>query len=235
MPRPMSEYGMGKKSGSQTVDKSPWGPSQPNLEFALSQLPSAFSMAGGVQQPTDYGMTALAAPQLQRTISGDMMLNNPYLTDVIQRAMNDVNSQFERGSRYGSGAHMDTLFTKAAAPFRYSNYQQERQNQLAAVQAAPGFDQSAYNLYSSQVAAPYENVRNYAGIAGGIGGQGGEQTSPIYKNQLAGALGGAALGAGVGTAAGATSLMGTAATAGAAAVPALWPYLLGGALLGGLS
>lgn len=142
----------------------------------------------------EYGLLDPAAAELMRTIQGERVGQNPYLEDVIRRASADVNSQFAGMGRYGSGAHMDQLFSKAAAPIRYEDYARERANQLAAVQAAPGFEMAPYQLYGAQQAAPYEGIRNYLDLVGNIGRGGGSQSSPIYNNPLAGALGGGLLG-----------------------------------------
>lgn len=142
----------------------------------------------------EFGLLNPAAQELRATINGDRFNQNPYMDDVIARSMNDVNSNFSLHGRYGSGAHMDQLFTKAAAPIRYANYATERQNQLNAVQMAPGFEMAPYQLNSARQAAPYEQLRNYLGLVGGIAGQGGQQSQPIYSNPLAGIAGGAIAG-----------------------------------------
>lgn len=214
---PRSFFGM----GGGTVRQQPQQPQQPQQFQQAPAQTNPFSVQ-------EFGLLDPAAQELKATISGERLNGqNPYLEDVIARSMNDVNSIFEGKGRYGSGAQLDTLFTKAAAPIRYANYATERQNQLNAVQAAPGFEMAPYQLYSARQAAPYEGLRNYLGLANAVAGQGGESSQPIYKNPLSGALGGAALGAGLG------SLMAPAGATGLAAVGG-WPFLLGGALLGGL-
>lgn len=211
---------MGKKQGTQTIDQSPWGPVQPGLL-------EAYGLAGeqlANYQP--YDLTSPAAAEYAKLISGEYLTNNPYLDDVIRRSMRDVNSQFEGGSRYGSGAHMDALFSSAAAPLRYQDYSRERSNQIQAVTNAPAF-QGAVAM------APYSGINAYLDTVLPIARGGQQQTSPIYSNPLAGAAGGALAGAALAPAG--ASFMGSAATATTAAVPALWPWLLGGALLGGLA
>jgi hypothetical protein len=172
----------------------------------------------------DYGMIDPAMQEIAATVRGDRFNQNPYMDDVIARSMQDVNSQFQRSGRYGSGAHMDQLFTEAAAPIRYANYDAERQRQLAAAQMAPMLP---YQLHSAQQAAPYEGIRNYLDLVNPIAGQGGQASQPIYKNQGAGVLGGAMSGAALGSMMAAPGATGLAAVGG-------WPFLLGGALLGGL-
>jgi len=187
-------------------------PAQTQVQVPQSAPQTPFSI-------DEFGLLDPAAQELKATITGQRFNQNPYLDDVIARSMNDVNSIFEGKGRYGSGAQLDTLFTKAAAPIRYANYAQERQNQLAAVQAAPGFEMAPYQLYSARQAAPYEGLRNYLGLANAVAGQGGEASQPIYKNPLAGALGGGlggyALGSSLGTTYGAAAFGPWGAAAGA--------------------
>lgn len=184
----------------------------------------------------EYGLVDPAAQELLATIQGQRLFQNPNLDEVIRRASADVNSQFAGMGRYGSGAHADALFSRAAAPIRYADYAQERANQLTAVGQAPGFEMVPFQLHSARTAAPYEGIRNYLDLLNPIARGGSQQSSPIYRNPLAGALGGAAGGAALGSALGATTLAGGGLGAGGAlmAAPALWPFLLGGALLGGL-
>ena len=278
---------MGKKSSAQTVDQSPWGPTQGSLKYALSELdrlygrpaqhsqtripnfasgqidnsvvggnaallpmlglepampavlsspmsgsPSPSQVASPVASPVqEYGLIDPAAAELMATIKGERMFQNPNLDEVIRRASADVNSQFEGMGRYGSGAHLDQLFSRAAAPIRYQDYATERANQLNAVQAAPGFEMAPFQLYSARTAAPYEGIKNYLDLLNPIARGGSQQSSPIYRNPLAGALGGGLAGYTLGGAAGsayAGSAIDAAMGAGSSFGP--WGALLGGAL-----
>lgn len=178
----------------------------------------------------DYGLIDPALAELRATVSGERLDNNPFLEDVIRLAGADVNSQFAGYGRYGSGAHAQELFSSVAAPIRYGNYDAERQRQLAAINQAI---MTPYQLYGAEVAAPYEGIRNYLDLVNPIARSGGTQTQnqPIYRNPLAGVIGGGLAGAGLGAA---TASPAAAAAGGIGAVGG-WPFLLGGALLGGLA
>lgn len=217
------------RSGSSVASFMPFPQSQPTQPQS--------SPAPAPSPVQEYGLVDPAAAELLATIRGDRLNQNPYLDEVIRRASADVNSQFAGMGRYGSGAHMDSLFTRAAGPIRYADYAQERANQLAAIQAAPGFEMAPFQLHAARTAAPYEGIRNYLELLNPIARGGSEQSTPIYRNPMAGAVGGALGGAALGSAAGAAGLAGGGLGAGGAlmAAPALWPFLLGGALLGGLA
>ncbi len=198
-------------------------PGMGTLPFAGGQAqPQTQSSQAPYDLPeiADYGLLDPAAAELLSTIKGERLNSNPYLDEVIRRASADVNSQFAGMGRYASGAHADQLFSKAAAPIRYADYARERANQLSAISQAPGFSMAPYQLYSAKQAAPYEGIRNYLDLVGGIGRGGSQQSSPIYKNSAAGLLGGALGGYQLGSGLG-----------GAAFGP--WGALVGG-LLGGL-
>lgn len=230
---------------SQSV--SPFGfmnrnqPQMTQMNPMMNSQPGQFGQPGQYFGLPGYGLLDPAAQQLRSTIQGQNLFSNPNLDEVIRRASADVNSQFEGAGRYGSGSHMDALFSRAAAPIRYQDYARERQNQLSAIQAAPGMEMAPYQLamapyqlYSAQQAAPYEGISNYLNLSSQIGRGGGTQSSPIYKNPLIGALGGGlggyAAGGSLGTAY-AGSAIDAAAGAGASFGP--WGAIIG-ALAGGL-
>lgn len=214
---------MGKKQGQQTVSNAPWGPVQAPLMQGITEAQRIYGtpMMGSRRGPNDPELNLVnsAATELQRTINGDRFGSNPYLEAMIQRAGADVNSQFSGMGRYGSGAHIDQLLSRAALPIRYQNYAQERQNQLNAVQQAEGMNQSV-------LGEPYGPLREYLSTIAPFAGAGGTQSSPIYRNQAAGALGGAAAAGGLASSAG---LFGSAT---AAASPWAWPLVLAGGILG---
>jgi hypothetical protein len=148
--------------------------------------------------PSEYGLANTAAPYLQSTIRGEYLTGNPYIDQIIKQTSGDIGSAFEGYGRYGSGAHGQAI-ANASAQLRYQNYAQERQNQMSAIQQAPGYDIAPYELYGARISAPYENLSRYTELANVYGGQGGVQTQPIYRNRTAGALGGAASGAAIGS------------------------------------
>ena len=76
---------------------------------------------------------------------------------------------------------------------------------------------------------PYMNLNQYANVIQGMpGGYGTTTTSAPRGGALQGAMGGAMLGAGL------PGMLGPAGLGMMAAAPPMWPFLLGGAALGGL-
>lgn len=203
------------------IPQGGWQMQQQAQQTGTSQAPFDPNSVSG------YNLWAPAEAEMMKTISGGYLNgDNPYLESLIGRARQGVNSNFSGMSRYGSGAHMDQLFTQAEAPLRYQDYSAERGRQQTAIGALPQFTQGMAN-------APYADLNAYMGVVNPVARQGGSTNQPTQNNPLAGAAGGALMGAGLAPAG--ASLMGSAATAGAAAVPAMWPWLLGGALLGGFA
>lgn len=97
-------------------------------------LPLARGLAGGANLGEAINMT-------RATARGDFLSGSPGLQGAIDRALdpvqNRIQSQFARAGRMGSGANQEVLtkgLTDAAADISYRDYQQERQNQLAAQQ-----------------------------------------------------------------------------------------------------
>lgn len=170
------------------------------------------------QQTNVYDQLASqGANQMLGTIRGDYLMNSPYIDEVLRRTASDVNSQFEGSGRYGSGAHQDAL-ARAEGAIRYANYQAERQNQLGAIQQAQQASLYPYTLYNTQVGAVYDPIAAYTDIAtryGNIGVE-GQTIEPLYRNRTAGALGGAATGAGIASTLGSSNpwVLGAAAVAG---------------------
>ena len=116
------------------------------------------AMAGGFLNP--------AANMLQSTAAGDYLSSgNPYLTAALQPAINQIQGQFSRAGRLGSGANMSAM-TSALAPVYASNYATERQNQLAAQQAIGGLAQQDYaNRWAAAQAAPTLAAADYDDIS----------------------------------------------------------------------
>lgn len=127
---------------------------------------------GGIGAPMQYGIdtTKGAIANLQPIASGAFLTGNPYLDQIIdttrQNITNDVNAQFSRAGRYGSGAYAGTLGMKLAqneGNLRYQNFI----NQLQAMLGA-----------NSQIGS----------LAGNVAGIGQQGISNIYQggNALAG-------------------------------------------------
>jgi hypothetical protein len=90
-------------------------------------------------------LSAAASSLAASTLAGDYLRGgNPYLTAAIGRAADairpTIDAQFAGAGRYGSGAYARALagaLSDTAGDLAFRNYDQERQNQLAAMSAAP--------------------------------------------------------------------------------------------------
>lgn len=152
--------------------------------------------------------------------------SNPYLKGAVDQALNGVqgrvNSQFS-GNNYGSSAHEQWLgqnLANTALPIYAQNYQNERNNQLQASMYAPGLVNSnianlnasgqqqqalnqslndlGYNEYQQALGYPYQQLNTVGSALGASSGYGTSTgPNPYQTNRLAGALGGAAAGAGI--------------------------------------
>ena len=231
----LNMFGGGGPAGTTTIVQDPWSGLQPYLldVFGRAQGQANQGIYGGPyiapqspysqqaisQQATMAGdpnsLISQAQRELGNTISGKYLNidNNPAAQAAINAATRNVNSQFS-GDNYGSSANREWLArasTEAASPF----LMQERQNQLGALQFAPGLQTANVNLLGGagaaqetrgqaeieaaqqQFQAPWQNIANYQqALAGGQGY--GSQTQPYFTNPLGSALGGASAGFGIG-------------------------------------
>jgi len=95
------------------------------------------AMGGGFLNP--------AAAMLNQTAQGDFLSgNNPYLSSALQPAIDQIQGQFSRAGRLGSGANMSAM-TSALAPVYAQNFAQERQNQIAAQNSIGTLAQQDFN------------------------------------------------------------------------------------------
>lgn len=103
--------------------------------------------AGGIGAPMQYGMDTLKGTvnNLNPIASGQYLQGNPYLQSIIdqtnQNTMNDVNAQFSKAGRYGSGAYAGTLGQKLAqneGGLRYQDFMNQMNAMLNANNAIGG-------------------------------------------------------------------------------------------------
>jgi len=103
--------------------------------------------SGGIGAPMQYGIDTLQGTvnNLNPIAQGQYLQNNPYLDSIIntmnQNVTNDVNSQFSKAGRYGSGAYAGTLGTKLAqneGNLRYQNFMDQLNAMLGANNAIGG-------------------------------------------------------------------------------------------------
>ncbi|NBV06665.1 MAG: hypothetical protein EBS06_05455 [Proteobacteria bacterium] len=207
----------------------------------------------GLQKQQDRatnGNPLLPAAQAQNlaTINGDYLNSNPYLQQAIDNAsvgvtrnyLNTVapgiQSQFSGSGRYGSGAlnavqdnsryDLASNLSQLAGNLSYTNYNQERQNQLAAVNNAPALANADYtdiaslldvgkqreaitqqgiddsiNRYNFAQNEPNQRLATYMGLING--NYGGTTTTternPAYKTAASALAGGALQGIGLGS------------------------------------
>lgn len=224
-----------KQSGTQTVEQKadPWSGAQPYLT-GRAQNENGYSIAGILPNAQrlyknakvnpfngdelaamklmrgrvgrDYGLVDTGLDTLQRTARGDFLGQQNFMDAYGEGILNDVNSQFARAGRAGSGYAAQAAakgLAQGAAPL----YAQERQLQQQAALSAPQYQAGQYGLLDADIDAlmqagfmkhnrPYENLQNYANIVLPSAGQGGTSSSsqPMYRNPVAGGLGGALAG-----------------------------------------
>jgi len=122
-------------------------PSSTVAGFTPEQTQAQQATLNAAQSNMTNPLPQAGADQLQKTIQGDYTAQgNPYLDNVSQSVMSrilpQVQGQAELAGRFGSGSEAQALVsrgTEALAPYAFNQYAQERQNQLGAAQAAPGY------------------------------------------------------------------------------------------------
>ena len=168
------------------------------------QQASGFSNAG---QQAQTGINT-AFNGLMGVAAGDGYNQNPYFDQTVQKSMGDItrnyqhaiapqtNANFARAGAFGGSAWgqanernqlaLGEALGNTSNAMRSGNYSQERQNQLAAMQALPGVGSTGLGL-----------LGNAVGV--GMGGAGSTSTgaNPNYRSpfQTALGLGGMVLGA----------------------------------------
>jgi hypothetical protein len=175
-------------------------------------------------------LTAAGGDELQRTLGGGYLNGNPYLQNAIDAASRGlvrnyqnavapgIDSSFSLAGRYGSGAHQ-----AAQSAAQQNLAAAERGNMLNALNLVPGYaaqdyndiaqlnavgqtrEQMAQSLINDQIARwnfeqqqPADKLRQYAALV--QGNFGSTQTTTAPYSAGTGILGGAASGAGIGSA-----------------------------------
>lgn len=184
------------------------GPQSPYTMSAIQQ------QAQLAQDPNS--LVAQAQKGLGQTIAGDYLdpSKNPYLASTAQQAIDQatrsVSGRFS-GENYGSAANREWMTrsaTEAASPYYFGAYNQERQNQLNAMQLAPGLQfANIPQLYQAgqmqeargqaELDAPWTQLARYRGLLTGTPGGTTTTNQPYFTNPWASALGGAAAGASI--------------------------------------
>lgn len=107
---------------------------------------------------------------LQPYASGSLTKSNPYLDEVLKKAMGDAaaasNAQFSAAGRYGSGAHSGALGKELGgieSQARLQDYYTQQQNQLAANQALA-------NIANERAGIGQQGVGNIYGSSNALNG-----------------------------------------------------------------
>ena len=169
----------------QETTSEPWVEQQPYLKEVFGEAQKLYQdpntpqyFAGDTYTPYSQatlsgiqGMQDIAGknilPQIgglesAKTLSGQYLdpTSNPYIDRMTQEVTGDVtsavNSVFNRGNRFGSGAHMDTLTDKiagATAPIYGSLYDKERMNMQRAGMMLPQISNLQYDPAQRQMQA----------------------------------------------------------------------------------
>lgn len=215
----MSDIFGGGGNTQSVQSNAPWEYAQPYVQRLLSGAlgglsngslrntnpytgQAAAQLAAGANNPN--GLVGQAQNQLSQTIGGKYLSadSNPYLQGAVQKALDqvrqNVNSQFS-GDNYGSSANQQFLarsLADTALPIYAQNYSNERQNQLSALNAAPGLQSAnaqqlalAGNLADSQ--SPFAALQRYQSLLNGFTGSSSTTTQPYFTNPLGSAAGGA--------------------------------------------
>jgi len=149
------------------------------------------------------------------TLRGDFLSgNNPFFQQaVIDPITQNVQSQFSRAGRLGSGANQDVLARSLATPLM-QNFENERRRQNAMINTAPSLARADLQDYADlarvgamrqdqaqrQIAAnmdrfnflqsaPARNLNQFLGQVGTAAGGYKSQTSPFVRNPLNQTLG----------------------------------------------
>lgn len=235
-----------------TQNSEPWSAQQPYLEQGFQSAQDIFNKGAPSYYPgqtvapvsadttqaqnltaqraiSGSPVTQAADRNITDTLNGGYLNSNPYLDDTYNHAAGQVrsgiDSQFEAGGRYGSGAHagqVASAYGNLANQVYGGNYQNERNNQLRAALLAPAAANQDYtdlgmlgqvgaqqqqqsqdvinadvNKYNYNTQAPLNSLANYMNMIKGSYGGSQTTTQPYYKNDV-GLAGGALAGGALG-------------------------------------
>ena len=164
---------------------------------------------------------ALSGSPLQRegqnqalnTLRGNFLGSNPYFQQAVLDPITDqVQGQFSRAGRLGSGANQNAL-TRALSTPLMQNYENERSRQNAMLSNVPALANQDYTDYAQLAAvgqnrqnqaqrqieanksrfdflqaAPQQRLGTFLGNLNSAAGQGMTQSKPVYENKNAQAL-----------------------------------------------
>ena len=212
--KPFLEYGLSQAKDQYQSSAPNYYPNPTVVGFAPTSM--ALDMVrDNALDPN--GMTAQTANVVRQNLMG----TNPLLNAAFQPAINQVQSQFAKAGRYGSGANQQALAT-ALAPIAYQAQQDAvsqapqaanmAAQQLAGVGAAREGQsqaelQAQIDKFNFEQNKDASKLAAYMGLVGG-GTVGSNTIQPVARNSAASALGGALGGAQLGKNAGFDPMMG---------------------------
>lgn len=220
-------------------------PFSPETQTALDWQASRALNGSPIQQS--------ATNQLTSTLNGDYLYGGPGFNAAVdaatRKALPSINSAFESAGRTNSGL-ADVAKTQAISDSFANLYGQERENQMRSMLFAPqvanqdyqdiaalsnvgaqkealagNYLQDDMSRYDYNQNLPFSKLQNYMNTIQGNYGGTTSTTSPLYRNQGAGILGGAMTGMSLASQLG--GMTGISALGGPMG-------LIGGGLLGGL-
>ena len=147
------------------------------------------------------------------TLRGDFLGSNPYFKQAVLDPITDqVQGQFSRAGRLGSGANQNAL-TRALSTPLMQNYENERQRQSNMLSNVPSLANQDYTDYAQLAAvgldrqqqaqrqieanksrfdflqsAPQQRLGTFLGNLNAAAGQGQTTNQPLYENTNANAL-----------------------------------------------
>lgn len=212
---PFLQYGLDQARAQYDSSAPNYYPAQTVVGFSPESEMSLDMMRDRALDPNS--MTAQTANVVQQNLMG----TNPLMSAAFQPVVNEVQSQFAKAGRYGSGANQQALAAALApaalqaqqtAIAQAPQIQNQDLSQLAAVGAAREGQaqaelQDQINRFNFEQNIEQQKLKDYMALVGG-GTIGSNTIQPVQRNTAASALGGALGGAQLGAAAGFNPMLG---------------------------
>ncbi len=212
---PFLQYGLDEARAQYDNNAPNYYPAQTVVGFSPESEMSLDMMRDRALDPNS--MTAQTANVVQQNLMG----TNPLMSAAFQPVVNEVQSQFAKAGRYGSGANQQALAAALApaalqaqqtAIAQAPQIQNQDLSQLAGVGAAREGQaqaelQDQVNRFNFEQNIEQQKLKDYLALVGG-GTIGSNTVQPVQRNTAASALGGALGGAQLGAAAGFNPMLG---------------------------
>jgi hypothetical protein len=212
---PFLQYGLDEARAQYDNNAPNYYPAQTVVGFSPESEMSLDMMRDRALDPNS--MTAQTANVVQQNLMG----TNPLMSAAFQPVVNEVQSQFAKAGRYGSGANQQALAAALApaalqaqqtAIAQAPQIQNQDLSQLSAVGAAREGQaqaelQDQVNRFNFEQNIEQQKLKDYLALVGG-GTIGSNTIQPVQRNTAASALGGALGGAQLGAAAGFNPMLG---------------------------